>query len=296
MRAARLLARSMVESLAERKVSMALKTDTLYYGDNLEILSNHFPDDCVDLIYLDPPFNSSRSYNVLYKEAAGTGSEAQIEAFEDTWAWGPTAALAFDDLINSEHQDVAKMLNAMVEGLGHNDVTAYLAMMAIRLVQLRRVLQPNGSIYLHCDPTAGAYLRVLMDAVFDPKNFVNEIVWKRTTAHSDAKQGSKHFGRTHDTILHYGGPDRTWNPEFTPYKQEYIDTYYKFADDDGRKYWKDNLSAAKPGGDTSYEWKGVKPPKGRYWAYSKKNMEKLDKEGRIAYSKTGTPTYKRYLD
>jgi DNA modification methylase len=184
-----------------------------------------------------------------------------------------------------------------VDALGHNDVTAYLCMMAVRLAELHRVLKPTGSIYLHCDPTAGPYLRVLMDAVFDPRNFVNEIVWKRTTAHSDARQGSKHFGRIHDTILHYGnGPDRAWNQPYLPYDQEYIDTYYKYVDENGRRFWKDNLTAAKPGGDTSYQWHGAKPPKGRYWAYSKENMQRLEKEGRIAYSRTGTPMYKRYLD
>jgi len=136
---------------------MELKTNVLYYGDNLDILRRreYFPDDSIDFIYLDPPFNSNRSYNVLFRESTGAASEAQIEAFEDTWHWGPSAARAYEEAQSGPHQKVARMLRAMVDGLGHNDVTAYLTMMAVRLVELHRVLKPTGSIYLHCDPTAG---------------------------------------------------------------------------------------------------------------------------------------------
>ncbi len=178
-----------------------LSTNLLYYGDNLDILRRYIPSDAIDLIYLDPPFNSNRSYNVLFRESTGAASEAQIEAFEDTWHWGPVAARAYEEVVSGPQQKVARMLRAMVDGLGHSDVTAYLSMMAVRLVELHRVLKPTGSIYLHCDPTAGPYLRVLMDAIFGPQNLVNEIVWKRSSAHSDTAQGSKHFGRLHDLIL-----------------------------------------------------------------------------------------------
>jgi DNA modification methylase len=274
-----------------------LRPNTLYYGDNLHILRDHIPDESIDLVYLDPPFNSNRSYNVLFKEAGSASSPAQIEAFEDTWHWGKVAQGTFEEIALHGSDDTAKLLKAMVDALGHNDVTAYLTMMAVRLIELRRVLKPTGSIYLHCDPTASHYLKVLMDSIFGATDFVNEIIWKRTTAHSDARQGSKHFGRTHDVILFYGrSPSRIWSPQFAPYSEEYVDTYYKFVDETGRRYWKDNLTAAKPGGDTSYEWKGVRPPKGRYWAYSRTNMEKMDREGRIVYSKSGMPMYKRYLD
>src|SRR3990172_9170329 len=205
-----------------------MKTNVLYYGDNLDILRNrqHFPDECIDLIYLDPPFNSNRSYNVLFREETGASSAAQIEAFEDTWNWAG-AASTYDEVIRGPNQDVARLLRALVEGLGHNAVTAYLTMMAIRLVELRRVLKATGSIYLHCDPTTGHYLKVVMDTVFGPKNFVNEVAWKRTFAHSDARQGSRHFGRLHDTLLFYQKtPERKWNQQFVPYGQEYVDTYY----------------------------------------------------------------------
>ena len=274
-----------------------MKTNVLYYGDNLDILRHHIPDESVDLIYLDPPFNSKRSYNVLFRESSGAASDAQLEAFEDTWHWGPVAEQAYEEVIVGPHQNVARMLKAMVDGLGRNDVTAYLAMMAIRLVELRQVLKPTGSIYLHCDPTTGHYLKVLMDTVFGPRNFVNEVAWKRTFAHSDARQGSRHFGRLHDTLLFYQKtPERKWNQQFVPYGQEYVDTYYKYFDENGRRYWSDNLTAAKPGGDTRYRWKGKLPPEGRYWAYSKANMERLEREGRIVYSKSGFPMYKRFLD
>lgn len=159
--------------------------NTLYYGDNLTVLRD-FPSECVDLVYLDPPFNSNRSYNVLFKEAKGTQSEAQIQAFEDTWHWGKadsTTHAAYNTFV-SRGDDAARLLEAFVKALGHNDVTAYLTMMAPRLVELRRVLKPTGSIYLHCDPTAGHYLRVLMDAVFGAVNFRSEIVWRRSNAHN----------------------------------------------------------------------------------------------------------------
>ena len=278
-------------------MAMELKTNVLYYGDNLDILRKYIPDESIDLIYLDPPFNSNRSYNVLFRESSGAGSEAQIEAFEDTWQWGPTAQGAYEEVVVGPHQKVARMLRAMVDGLGHNDVAAYLSMMAVRLVELHRVLKPTGSLYLHCDPTAGPYLRVLMDSVFGARNFVNEIVWKRSSAHSDVVQGARHFGRIHDTILFYSkSVERGWNTVHTPYDDPYIARIYRYVDEDGRRYQTQPLHAARPGGDTLYDWKGKRPPPGRYWAFSKANMEKLQREGRIVYSKTGVPRYKIYLD
>src|SRR5438093_9350272 len=156
-----------------------MKTNVLYYGDNLDILRHHIPDNSIDLIYLDPPFNSQTNYNVLFREESGAVSHAQIEAFEDTWHWGEATALAYDEIMRGPHQQVARMLNSMVDGLGHNQVTAYLTMMGIRLVELRRVLRTTGALYLHCDPTASHYLKVLLDSVFGPKNFRNEISWMR---------------------------------------------------------------------------------------------------------------------
>jgi site-specific DNA-methyltransferase (adenine-specific) len=160
--------------------------NALYYGDNLAVLRESIASESVDLVYLDPPFNSQATYNLLFRSPAGAGSQAQIEAFEDTWHWGLEAQSAFDQVIRSGNTVAADLLRAMRSFLGDNDMMAYLAMMAIRLLELRRVLKPSGSLYLHCDPTASHYLKVL-DSVFGPERYQNEIVWKRgmpTTARS----------------------------------------------------------------------------------------------------------------
>ena len=154
--------------------------DALFYGDNLDVLRNHIEDESVDLIYLDPPFNSNANYNVLFKSPDGKQSQSQIEAFEDTWHWTDTAEEAFDDVMRSGHSDAAEMLRAMRAMLKENDMMAYLAMMAVRLIELHRVLKPTGSLYLHCDPTASHYLKLLLDAVFGVANFRSEVIWKRT--------------------------------------------------------------------------------------------------------------------
>ena len=234
-----------------------MDTNVLYYGDNLKILRDYIPDESVDLIYLDPPFNSSATYNVLFKEPSGKSSEAQMEAFEDTWQWGLGPEKTLQEVAASAiaPQATKEFLSVLPNFVGQRTaMRAYLTMMCVRLIELRRVLKDTGSIYLHCDPTASHYLKIMMDTIFGVGNFVNEVSWKRSYAHSDAKQGSKHFGRTHDILLLYGkSENRVWNPVYLPYDKEYEDTYYKFVDETGRRYWKDNLTAAKPGGDTSYE-------------------------------------------
>ena len=274
-----------------------MEKNRLYYGDNLTVLREHIKDESVDLIYLDPPFNSRQDYNVLFKEHDETRSAAQIMAFEDTWEWNQDAERAYEEIVQRGGR-VSDAMRAFRTFLGNSDMMAYLAMMAPRLIELHRVLKVTGSIYLHCDPTASHYLKMLMDAVFGPQYFGSEIVWKRSSAHSDTKQGRKLHGHIHDVILFYTrGNDWTWTPIYTPYDPEYIDTFYRYTEPGtGRRFRVDNLTAARPGGDTSYEWKGVKPYKGRYWAYSKENMEKFDREGRLYYTKSGMPCYKRYLD
>ena len=190
----------------------------LFYGDNLSVLRESIGTESVDLIYLDPPFNSNASYNVLFKAPSGEQSQAQIEAFEDTWHWNDTAERAFDEVVTGPHSDASIMLRAMRSALGENDMMAYLAMMAVRLIELHRVLKPTGSLYLHCDPTASHYLKILLDSIFDPRNFGTEIIWKRSSAHSDAKQGRRQHGRIHDMLLFYTkSDDWTWSPVFTPY-------------------------------------------------------------------------------
>ncbi len=278
------------------RVTMELKTNVLYYGDNLDILRTHIPDESIDLVYLDPPFNSNRSYNVLFHESSGGGSEAQIEAFEDTWHWGPVAARAYEEVMTGPHQNVARVLKAMVDGVGHNDVTAYLTMMAVRLVELHRVLKPTGSIYLHCDPTTGHYLKLTLDSIFGPTNFRNEVTWKRTNVHSDSKRWSD----VSDRLLYYLKDSRsspTWNPVWGSHSPEYVAAKYRHVDPDGRRYRLDNMTSPNPRPHMMYEWKGYPPP--RYgWRYSRETMSRLDSEGRIRYpaDKSRRPQLKRYLD
>ena len=181
--------------------------NTLYYGNNLEIMREHIADESVDLIYLDPPFNSQATYNVLFRAPTGEQSEAQIEAFEDTWHWNAAAEQAFDEVMQSGNTDAAEMLRAVRSFLKENDVMAYLAMMANRLLELHRVLRATGSLYLHCDPTANDYLKILLDAIFGATRFRNEVIWKRTYAHGSANR----WGDVHDVILFYSKSDfYTW--------------------------------------------------------------------------------------
>jgi len=274
-----------------------VKTNLLYYGDNLDILRRYIPDESVDLIYLDPPFNSKRDYNILFKDRHGIESEAQIEAFTDSWHWTPTTQSTYHDILLHTPANVGKLIGAFHDVLGHNDVMAYLVMMTVRLVELHRVLKPTGSLYLHCDPTMSHYIKLVLDQVFGPTKFRNEIIWRRSTSHGDWKQGAQHFGRLHDTLLFYSKTDcYRWNTQFLPFSDEQINQQYNKVDEKGRVYRLVTPTAKKPGGDTSYEWKGVKPPKGRYWAYSRVKMQAMDEAGLLYYSNTGQPYIKYFLN
>ena len=275
-------------------------TNTLYYGDNLDILRQHLPDESVDLVYLDPPFNSNANYNVLFKEQSGEASPAQIRAFTDTWEWTQEAERTYEQEIITNlgtPANVKDMISAFRQFIGSNPMMAYLVMMTPRLVELRRVLKPTGSIYLHCDPTASHYLKLLMDTVFGPENFRTEITWKRTSAHSDARQGRRQHGRVHDLILFYSMSDSwTWNQLYTEYDQDYVDQFYRHVEPEtGRRYQLGDLTG--PGGEVrgnpAYEVMGVT----RYWRFSEEQMNNLIAEGRIVQLRPGTvPRYKRYLD
>ncbi len=301
-------------------------TNQLFFGDNLQILRDHVGDESVDLIYLDPPFNSKRDYNLLFKTPKGHESDAQITAFEDTWHWGGQAQDEFRELEKSMNTDVAEMMRALRQFLGENDMMAYLTMMANRLIEMHRVLKPTGSLYLHCDPTASHYLKIVLDGVFGKENFRNEISWKRSSAHSDTKQGMKRCGKIRDVIFWYTkGSKYKWNTQFTPYSKEYLENEYRHADESGRNYKEMDLTAAKPGGDTQYEWRvkrialpgrrweadindeylspkkgysysSVFPYSGRIWAYSKENLLEFAKGGRLIHRETGMPRLKLFAD
>jgi len=276
----------------------------LYYGDNLEVMKQHIKDESVDLIYLDPPFKSNRDYNVLFKEKDGTEAASQIMAFTDTWSWGQDDILLYESLIvdpvvPERLRNTLKAMFALLCPAGAGtDMMSYIVMMAPRLLEMRRVMKPTASIYLHCDPAASHYLKLLMDGIFGPENFRNEISWKRSSAHNDAKQGRKQYGNIRDTVFFYTKTDKwNWNWQYTPYNKSYVEKNYRHKSNTGRLYRLDNLTAAKPGGDVSYEFMGTLPYKGRYWAYSREKMQKFYDDDRLYFPENGgTPAYKRYLD
>lgn len=267
----------------------------LYYGDNLDVLRRHIGYQSVDLVYLDPPFNSNASYNVLFAAKDGTQAAAQIQAFEDTWEWNEMTARQFAEDVQ-RGGPVADVLRAFERFIPDSDMLAYLAMMAPRLVELRRVLKPTGSLYLHCDPTASHYLKMLLDAVFGPEHFRNEIIWKRTSAHANVE---RKFGSVHDVILFYvASDDVKWNQQYTPYSEEYIETFFDHEDQKGRRYFRRDLTASMAHASSGqlYEWHGIRPPPSRCWAMTKENMDALEAQGRIHWPKKkgGMPRLKVY--
>ena len=267
-------------------------TNQLYFGDNLSVLREHIPDESVDLIYLDPPFNSNATYNVLFKERSGEDSAAQITAFDDTWHWTIDSERAYQEVVTGGPDKLGKLLQAMRDFLGQNDMMAYLTMMAQRLAELHRVLNSTGSIYLHCDSTASSNLRLLMDAIFGIDNFRSEIVWRRTNAKGLAFKG---YPRNHDLLLYYSvGHEATWNRPFRPHDPDYVEQFYRHVDEEtGRRYRLSDLT--NPNRDRpnlTYEWKGHH----RVWRWTKERMQEAHEKGLIHYSSTGLASQKRFLD
>jgi len=260
--------------------------NTLFYGDNLEILRghNHFPDECIDLIYLDPPFNSKADYNILFKERSGKESVAQTHAFTDFWTWDLNAEKTYLEI--QKDPRIGEMITFLHGYLGKNDMMAYLVMMTIRLRELHRVLKSTGSIYLHCDSTASHYLKIIMDTVFGTENFRNEIIWKRVTAHSDAER----YGKVTDRILFYTKTGKyVFNKPRKARNEDYIKSHFK-PDANGRLYRLDNLNP--PGGrGPIYEFHGLKRP----WRFTQQKMLELEAKGLI-YTKSKVPQIIRYLD
>src|SRR5579884_445344 len=284
---------------------------TLYYGDNLDILRRYIKDESVDLVYLDPPFNSAQNYNAFFQEKDGTAAASQIHAFEDTWHWDIETKKAYD-AVTEQPGKVADVMIAFYTFLGGNDMMAYLTMMAPRLVELRRVLKSSGSLYLHCDPTASQYLKLLCDAIMGKDNFRSEIVWKRTSSHNSAKR----FAPVHDVILLYSKTgDYIWNQVFQQYSEEYLESFYRFTDEKGRFRIGDLTGAGRRTGESGKEWRRVNPTEvGRHWAvptnvlvelFGEKSenwsvqdkLDALDKAGLIYWPPKGrVPGFKRYYN
>ncbi len=240
-------------------------TNALYFGDNLDILrSGQIPDGSVDLIYLDPPFNSQARYNLLFPTPPSGNPTAQAGAFKDSWDWESGEADWAHKEIMRQGGAVARLVDALFSALGRSDMMAYLVMMAVRLRELHRKLKPTGAMYLHCDPTASHYLKIILDGIFGPDKFLNEIVWKRTSAHSSAKR----YGAIHDTILFYSaGAKFTWNVVYGPYEEQYTEAFFTHKDEQGRPWRRTDLTG--PGtrkGDSGLPWKNFDPTeRGRHW-------------------------------
>ena len=284
----------------------------LFFGDNLPILRENFADESVDLIYLDPPFNSNADYNVLFRERSGEQSAAQITAFEDTWHWGAESELAYHNVVTGTPGRLAELLQAMRAFLGENDLMAYLTMMAPRIVELHRVLKPTGSIYLHCDPTASHYLKLLMDAVFGPVNFRSEIVWRRTNAHNNP---TKQYGSIHDILLFYSKTDDfTFHPGVRPYTRGYIEARFTHQDERGRYQTNYLTGPGVRSGESGRPWQNFNPTAAsRHWAIprslrqylpnggaglsSHQQLDALYAQGLIVLPQRegGQPMYKQYV-
>jgi len=283
----------------------------LYYGDNLDILRRYVEDESIDLIYLDPPFKSSQNYNVLFEEKNGSKSMAQIKAFEDTWHWSQEAESSYHDIVVRGGK-ISEVIQSFRNFLGENDMMAYLIMMTPRLIELHRVLKSTGSIYLHCDSVASHYLKILMDAIFGPTNFRNEIIWRRTGAHGKTRR----FAPIHDTILFYTRSDYyKWNFIKKPYMKGHVEKHF-IKDDNGwrTKYYGNVLTGSGTrNGESGKPWKGFDPTsKGRHWAIpgallddigedmsGLSQHQKLDKLYELGYIKIvdghSWPVYERYI-
>jgi site-specific DNA-methyltransferase (adenine-specific) len=278
-------------------VARQVMAGTLYCGDNLEVLSEYIPDESVDLIYLDPPFNSKRTYNIVYKD-----SRAQQEAFKDYWAWEEVAG-DYDRFVADAKAParLRKLIRALHDQLieEDSDLLAYLTMMAPRLAALHRVLKPTGSFYLHCDPTASHYLKLLLDAVFSSRNFFSEVIWQRCGAHGD----SRRYGAIHDVLLYYGKSDNAaFVKQFVPYADDYAKARFKHIDEDGRRFQDVTLRSPSPRPNLTYAYEASNGityhPHPNGWSCDRERMQQLDREGRLWFPKKvkGRLRLKMFLD
>jgi site-specific DNA-methyltransferase (adenine-specific) len=280
-------------------VATPIKKNTLFYGDNLPILREYIADESVDLVYLDPPFNSKRTYNILFKNERGKDSKAQIAAFDDTWHWDAAAEGSYYELVADAPVNVGKMIGALREVIGDNQMMAYLVMMAIRLVELHRVLKPTGSLYLHCDPTASHYLKVVLDTIFGVSNFVNEIVWHRSQTRSSI---SKIFRRAHDVIFFYTkSQEYSYNLQYKPLSEASLKLYSN-KDERGKYQTVPLLVSGTRQGETGKQWRGIDPntrgKAGMHWVTTPEKLEEYDSRGLIVWpaKRGGAPRLKYYLE
>jgi site-specific DNA-methyltransferase (adenine-specific) len=265
----------------------------LYYGDNLEVLRKYIKDESIDLCYIDPPFNSKRNYNQIYNNL-GKEDQAQAQAFVDTWTWDNHANEALEE-IQSNYQgkftsQTIDLIDGLTKVLGKGSLLAYLVSMTLRIVEIHRVLKSTGSFYLHCDPTASHYLKIVLDTVFCSQggDYIAEITWERTSAHSD----SKTFANTTDVIFLYSKRILMFNQQFKPYSEEYLKKYYKHQDGRGRFLDRDLTAGGLSGGGYNYDWKGIK----KLWRCPIETMQKYEEQNKLYYTRNGTPRLKQYLE
>lgn len=255
----------------------------LAQGDNLKLMQSYVKTDSIDLIYLDPPFNSKTDYSM-------TVGKKRVVAFTDSWQWNEDSNRSLFEC-QKKVPSLGFLLEALVQSQKYNSLSAYLVFMSERLIELKRVLKPSGSIYLHCDTSANSYLKMLMDVLWGADNFRSEIIWKRTSSHNDSKKWSN----VHDSILFYAGKHFTWNPIHLPHSVEYVKNFYRFEDERGKYRLHEIIRTASMGKrpNLAYEYKGYTPEWG--WRQVKEKVEALDKDNRLTWSGTGRPYLKRYL-
>lgn len=267
----------------------------LYYGDNLEILRNHIPTASADLIYVDPPFNSSLSYSELFKNENGRENDAQIQAFEDTWHWHRDAEATYSYLIKRTTDNISRTVAAMRNFIGTNQMMAYLVMMTVRLIELRRVLKQTGSLYLHCDPTTSHYLKVILDTIFGAENFRSDITWRRRSTPNNV---TLNVEAVTDTILYYVRSEKAiFNTQYVPYSDSYIKEFFRYVDARGRRYAVNSLTNPSVRPNLMYEYKGYPPPP-TGWICTREKMQEYDRQGRLEFPSNpdGHIRLRYYLD
>ncbi|GBE98778.1 Type III restriction-modification system methylation subunit [Microcystis aeruginosa NIES-298] len=276
-----------------QSIPLISMVNKLYYGDNLEVLRKYIKDESIDLCYIDPPFNSKRNYNQIYNNL-GKEDQAQAQAFVDTWTWDNHANEALEE-IQSNYQgkftsQTIDLIDGLTKVLGKGSLLAYLVSMTLRIVEIHRVLKSTGSFYLHCDPTASHYLKIVLDTVFCSQggDYIAEITWERTSAHSD----SKTFANTTDVIFLYSKRILMFNQQFKPYSEEYLKKYYKHQDGRGRFLDRDLTAGGLSGGGYNYDWKGIK----KLWRCPIETMQKYEEQNKLYYTRNGTPRLKQYLE